>query len=386
MGLFSKFRKGLKKTRDEGITAKVDEVIETYDEICDDLFDELEEVLIMGDVGMQTAERIISDLKEKIENDKITEVSEVRETLKDIVAGIVWGGSYLKLRTKPSVILVIGVNGVGKTTTIGKLAMRLKSMGRSVILGAADTFRAAAIEQLEVWAKRADVPMVKHAEGADPAAVVYDTIQSAKAKGTDVIIIDTAGRLHNKKNLMDELNKISRVIDRELPDASRETLLILDATTGQNAVNQAKDFKDAAGITGIILTKLDGTARGGVVLAINNELDVPVKFVGVGEQIDDLQPFDADAFASALFDKKPTHDDDAFASSKIALADALNAVYDDSLTLSSWYLTQIADDEIISPADSASNISAVTKQQVQDCADLLTLDTIYKLVGNKEGE
>ena len=310
MGLFSKFRKGLKKTRDEGITAKVDEVIETYDEICDDLYDELEEVLIMGDVGMQTAERIISDLKEKIENDKITEVSEVRETLKDIVAGIVWGGSYLKLRTKPSVILVIGVNGVGKTTTIGKLAMRLKSMGRSVILGAADTFRAAAIEQLEVWAKRADVPMVKHAEGADPAAVVYDTIQSAKAKGTDVIIIDTAGRLHNKKNLMDELNKISRVIDRELPDASRETLLILDATTGQNAVNQAKDFKDAAGITGIILTKLDGTARGGVVLAINNELDVPVKFVGVGEQIDDLQPFDADAFASALFDKKPTHDDD----------------------------------------------------------------------------
>ena len=310
MGLFSKFRKGLKKTRDEGITAKVDEVIETYDEICDDLFDELEEVLIMGDVGMQTAERIISDLKEKIENDKITEVSEVRETLKDIVACIVWGGSYLKLRTKPSVILVIGVNGVGKTTTIGKLAMRLKSMGRSVILGAADTFRAAAIEQLEVWAKRADVPMVKHAEGADPAAVVYDTIQQAKAKGTDVIIIDTAGRLHNKKNLMDELNKISRVIDRELPDASRETLLILDATTGQNAVNQAKDFKDAAGITGIILTKLDGTARGGVVLAINNELDVPVKFVGVGEQIDDLQPFDADAFASALFDKKPTHDDD----------------------------------------------------------------------------
>ncbi len=310
MGIFSKFRKGLKKTRDEGITAKVDEVIETYDEICDDLFDELEEVLIMGDVGMQTAERIISDLKEKIEIDKITEVCEVRETLKDIVAGIVWGGSYLKLRTKPSVILVIGVNGVGKTTTIGKLAMRLKSMGRSVILGAADTFRAAAIEQLEVWAKRADVPMVKHAEGADPAAVVYDTIQSAKAKGTDVIIIDTAGRLHNKKNLMDELNKISRVIDRELPDASRETLLILDATTGQNAVNQAKDFKDAAGITGIILTKLDGTARGGVVLAINNELDVPVKFVGVGEQIDDLQPFDADAFASALFDKKPTHDDD----------------------------------------------------------------------------
>lgn len=310
MGLFSKLRKGLKKTRDEGLTAQVDEVIESYEEITDELFDELEEVLIMGDVGMPTAEKVIASLKEKIENDKITDVREVRETLKDIVAGVVWGGSYLKLRTKPSVILVIGVNGVGKTTTIGKLALRLKDMGRSVVLGAADTFRAAAAEQLTIWAERADVPIVKHQEGADPAAVVYDTIQSAKAKGTDVIIIDTAGRLHNKKNLMDELNKISRVIDRELPDASRETLLILDATTGQNAVNQAKDFKEAAGITGIILTKLDGTARGGVVLAINNELDVPVKFVGVGEQIDDLQPFDADAFASALFDLKPTHDDD----------------------------------------------------------------------------
>ena len=310
MGLFDKFRKGLKKTRDEGITAQMDEVIQSYDEINDELFDELEEVLIMGDVGMPTAERVIRDLKAKIENDKITSVSQVRETMKDIVAGVVWGGSYLKIRTKPSVILVIGVNGVGKTTTIGKLALRLKNMGRSVILGAADTFRAAAIEQLQVWADRADVDLIKHGEGSDPAAVVYDTIQAGKARGADVIIIDTAGRLHNKKNLMDELNKISRVIDRELPDCSRETLLVLDATTGQNAVNQAKDFKDAAGITGIILTKLDGTARGGVVLAINNELDVPVKFVGVGEQIDDLQPFDADAFASALFDMKPTHEDD----------------------------------------------------------------------------
>ena len=310
MGLFDKFRKGLKKTRDEGITAQMDEVIETYDEICDELFDELEEILIMGDVGMPTAERVIRDLKAKIANDGITSVSEVRETMKDIVSGIVWGGSYLKIRTKPSIILVIGVNGVGKTTTIGKLALRLENMGRKVILGAADTFRAAAIEQLQVWADRAGVPLIKHAEGSDPAAVVYDTIQAGKARGSDVIIIDTAGRLHNKKNLMDELNKISRVIDRELPDASRETLLVLDATTGQNAVNQAKDFKEAAGITGIILTKLDGTARGGVVLAINNELDVPVKFVGVGEQIDDLQPFDADAFASAMFDLKPTHDED----------------------------------------------------------------------------
>ena len=229
--------------------------------------------------------------------------------MKDIVSGIVWGGSYLRLRTKPSVILVIGVNGGGKTTTIGKLAMRLKEQGRSVILGAADTFRAAAIEQLQVWADRAQVDLIKHAEGSDPASVVYDTIAAGKARNSDVIIIDTAGRLHNKKNLMDELNKISRVIERELPDASKEILLVLDATTGQNAVNQEKDFKEAAGITGIVLTKLDGTAKGGVVLAINNELDVPVKFVGVGEKIEDLQPFDADAFAAGLFDATIPDDD-----------------------------------------------------------------------------
>lgn len=313
MGIFDVFKRGLKKTRDEGITAQMDEVMDSYEEITDDLFDELEEILIMGDVGMNTAERIIRDLKKKIENDRITNVKQVRETMKDIVSGIVWGGSYLRLRTKPSVILVIGVNGVGKTTTIGKLALRLKEQNRSVILGAADTFRAAAIEQLQVWADRAGVDLIKHGEGADPAAVVYDTIQAGKARGSDVIIIDTAGRLHNKKNLMDELNKISRVIDRELPDASKEILLVLDATTGQNAVNQAKDFKEAAGITGIVLTKLDGTAKGGVVLAINNELDVPVKFVGVGEKIEDLQPFDADAFASALFDAKIPDEGDRIA-------------------------------------------------------------------------
>ena len=304
MGLFEKLRKGLKKTRTEGMTAQVDNVLESHEKITDELFDELEEVLIMGDVGFPTAERVIGDLKEEIANDNITSVADVRETLKDIVAGVVWGGSYLSLRTKPSVILVIGVNGVGKTTTIGKLAMRLKSMGRSVVLGAADTFRAGAIEQLQVWADRAQVPLVKHGEGADPAAVVYDTIQSGKAKNADVIIIDTAGRLHNKKNLMDELNKISRVIGRELPDASRETLLVLDATTGQNAVNQAKDFKEAAGITGIILTKLDGTAKGGIAVAIESELDIPVKYIGVGESIDDLQKFNSDEFVNALFDFK----------------------------------------------------------------------------------
>ena len=304
MGLFDKFRKGLRKTREQGITAQINEVVENYEQITDDLYEELEEILIMGDVGFPTAEKIIKSLREKVENDRITDVKKARATLTAIVSGIVWGGSYLKLRTKPSVILVIGVNGVGKTTTIGKLALRLKDQGRKVILGAADTFRAAAIEQLQVWADRAGVDLIKSAEGSDPASVVFDTVQAGKARGADVIIIDTAGRLHNKKNLMEELNKISRVIDRELPDASKEVLLVLDATTGQNAVNQAKDFKDAAGITGIVLTKLDGTARGGVVLAINNELDVPVKFVGVGEQIDDLQPFDADAFAAGLFDEE----------------------------------------------------------------------------------
>ena len=309
MGIFSVFKRGLKKTRDEGITAQLDEVVDSYEKITPEFFDDLEEILIMGDVGMPTAERIIRDLKSKIENDKVDDVRQVREMMKDIVSGIVWGGSYLRLRAKPSVILVIGVNGVGKTTTIGKLAMRLKEQGRSVILGAADTFRAAAIEQLQVWADRADVDLIKHGEGSDPASVVYDTIAAGKARGSDVIIIDTAGRLHNKKNLMDELNKISRVIERELPDASKEILLVLDATTGQNAVNQAKDFKEAAGITGIVLTKLDGTAKGGVVLAINNELDVPVKFVGVGEKIEDLQPFDADAFAAGLFDAKIPDDD-----------------------------------------------------------------------------
>ena len=311
MGIFSKFAKGLKKTR-EKMTQQIDEVMESYEEITDDFFDDLEEILIMGDVGMPTATKIIEDLKNRIENDNIKNVKEVRDILKDIVSGIVWGGSWLKLRTKPSIILVIGVNGVGKTTTIGKLAARFNAQGKKVVLGAADTFRAAAIEQLEVWAERADVDLIKHAEGSDPASVVYDTIAAGKSRNADIIICDTAGRLHNKKNLMDELNKISRVIERELPDASKEILLVLDATTGQNAVNQAKEFKEAAGITGIVLTKLDGTARGGVILAINNELDVPVKFVGVGEQIDDLQPFDADAFAAGLFDKAaPTEDREA---------------------------------------------------------------------------
>lgn len=301
MGLFSKFRKGFQKSREQ-MAQQMDEVAQAYEEINDEFFEDMEEILIMGDVGVTTATKIIEELRRRIDNDHVKDPKAVREMIRDVVSGMVWGGSWLKLRTKPSIILVIGVNGVGKTTTIGKLAARFQRQGKHVVLGAADTFRAAAIEQLEVWAQRADVELIKHAEGSDPASVVYDTIAAGKARNSDIIIIDTAGRLHNKKNLMDELAKISRVIERELPDASKEILLVLDATTGQNAVNQAKEFKEAAGITGIVLTKLDGTARGGVVLAINNELDVPVKFVGVGEQVDDLQPFDADAFASGLFD------------------------------------------------------------------------------------
>ena len=301
MGIFDKIREGLKKTRDS-ISGQITQMVNSFTKIDEELFEELEELLVMGDVGVPTATYITGQLRQKVKEKGITDPSLILGELKAIVADILQGDDTLHISTKPSVILVIGVNGVGKTTTIGKLAARLKGEGKSVILGAADTFRAAAIEQLEVWAQRAGVPLIKHGEGADPAAVVFDTIAAAKARGCDVVICDTAGRLHNKKNLMDELGKISRVIDRELPGCDRETLLVLDAATGQNAVNQAREFQSAAGITGIVLTKLDGTPKGGVVLPIKRDLGLSVKFIGVGEQVDDLQPFDAAAFADALFD------------------------------------------------------------------------------------
>ncbi len=301
MGLFSKIKDGLKKTRDS-LSNAVTSVIRSFTKIDEDLFEELEEILVMSDVGMVTAQKITSLLRQKVKETGTTDPEQVKSMLRDIVADMLRGGNEIKLNTKPSVILVIGVNGAGKTTSIGKMASAFKAQGKSVILGAADTFRAAAIEQLEVWAQRSGVPMVKHNEGADPAAVVFDTISSAKAKGADIIICDTAGRLHNKKNLMDELNKISRIIARELPDADKEVLLVLDATTGQNAVNQAREFDATSGVTGIILTKLDGTAKGGIVLAIKDELGIPVKYIGVGEKIDDLQPFDSEDFANALFE------------------------------------------------------------------------------------
>ena len=301
MGIFDKIREGLKKTRDS-ISGQITQMVNSFTKIDEELFEELEELLVMGDVGVPTATYITGQLRQKVKEKGITDPSLILGELKAIVADILQGDDTLHISTKPSVILVIGVNGVGKTTTIGKLAARLKGEGKSVILGAADTFRAAAIEQLEVWAQRAGVPLIKHGEGADPAAVVFDTIAAAKARGCDVVICDTAGRLHNKKKLMDELGKISRIIDRELPGCDRETLLVLDAATGQNAVNQAREFQSAAGITGIVLTKLDGTPKGGVVLPIKRDLGLSVKFIGVGEQVDDLQPFDAAAFADALFD------------------------------------------------------------------------------------
>ncbi|MGN0447213.1 MAG: signal recognition particle-docking protein FtsY [Acutalibacteraceae bacterium] len=301
MGIFKKFGFGLKKTR-EGMTGRIEDVLGAYEEITDDFYDDLEEALIMGDIGMKTAVDIVSELRKRVNRNEVRNPKHAGMVISDIIAEMIDGGEDMGLITIPSIILVIGVNGVGKTTTIGKLAAMYKKEGKKVILGAADTFRAAAIEQLEIWAERAGVDIIKHKEGADPAAVVYDTIEAGISRDCDIIICDTAGRLHNKKNLMDELAKIYRVVEKKLPYADREILLVLDATTGQNAVNQAKEFMNVAELTGIALTKLDGTARGGVVLTIKNELKLPVKFIGVGEQIDDLQPFNPKLFAKALFE------------------------------------------------------------------------------------
>ncbi len=301
MGFFNKIAEGLKKTRDS-MMGKVDALLNSFTKIDEDFFDELEENLIMADVGAVTSARICENLRKKVKEEGLSDPAAVKGALKEIIAQMLAGDEALNLSTKPSIILVIGVNGVGKTTTIGKLAHNLHEDGKKVLLAAADTFRAAAIDQLQIWADRAGVDLVKHGEGSDPAAVVFDAINAGKARGCDVVICDTAGRLHNKKNLMDELSKIARVIDREAPGSAKEVLLVLDATTGQNALNQAKLFQEAAGLTGIILTKLDGTARGGVVIGIKEELNIPIKYIGVGEQIDDLRPFDSKDFVEALFE------------------------------------------------------------------------------------
>ena len=303
MGFFDRLKEGLAKTKN-ALFKQVDNLFKSFVKVDEDM---LEELLIMADVGALSTEEIIEQLRERIKDERITEPEACRLALQDILVGMIGDGEPLQLETTPSVILVIGVNGVGKTTSIAKIANRLKQQGKHVVLAAADTFRAAAIDQLQVWADRVGVELIKHTEGSDPAAVVFDAVNAAKKREADVLIVDTAGRLHNKKNLMDELAKINRVIERELPGASRETLLVLDAATGQNAVSQAKEFKNAANITGLILTKLDGTAKGGAVFSIKDEIDIPVKFIGVGEQIDDMQPFDAKMFVDALMkeDEKP---------------------------------------------------------------------------------
>ena len=299
MGLFSKIKEGLKKTRDS-VVGQIDSMLKSFTKIDDDLFEELEELLVMGDVGINTAQRICEELKARVKRDGVKDPNQIMGMLRNVVREMLEGDTSLHLATKPSIILVIGVNGVGKTTTIGKISARLTREGKKVVIAAADTFRAAAIDQLAVWADRSRRPG-KQASSTRRGGV-RRVLRQAEIRNADVIICDTAGRLHNKKNLMDELSKIGRIIDRELPEAEKEILLVLDAATGQNAVNQAREFKNSCGITGIVLTKLDGTARGGVVIAIKEDLNVPVKFIGVGEQIDDLQPFDPEDFANALFE------------------------------------------------------------------------------------
>ena len=302
MGFFDKLKQGLSKTK-QSFNDKVNNVFSTFRKVDEDLLEELEEALIMSDVGVETSTKIISKLRERIKKQNIKEAEEVKQALRDEIKNIFdEEDNSLHLDTKPSVILVVGVNGVGKTTSIGKIANRLKQDGKKVVIAAADTFRAAAVEQLEIWANRAGCPIVKKEEGADPASVVYDAIRKTKEENADVLICDTAGRLHNKKYLMDELEKIKRVIDKELPEASKEILLVLDATTGQNAILQVQAFKETVDITGLVLTKLDGTAKGGVVIGITNENHMPVKFIGVGEQIDDMEVFSSEDFVKAIIE------------------------------------------------------------------------------------
>ena len=301
VNLFERLKQGLTKAK-QGITDRIDDVLKSYTKVDEELLEALEEILITADVGVNTTMDIIDRLRDKIKDNKITEPQGVKEELKNIIEEILTNeNSNLNVEKSPTIILMVGVNGVGKTTTIGKLANRYKQEGKKVLLAAGDTFRAAAIEQLEVWAGRSNVDIIKHQEGADPGAVVFDAIKAAKARKVDLLICDTAGRLHNKANLMNELGKVFKIVDREFPEANKEVLLVVDATTGQNAVVQAKTFKEVADITGIVLTKLDGTAKGGVVLAVKSEVDVPVKLIGVGEKVEDLQDFDAKAFSDALF-------------------------------------------------------------------------------------
>lgn len=311
MGFLSKIKEGLRKTK-ESVINKMHRVVNSFTKIDEELFEQLEEAMIMGDLGVETSEEICTRLRKLIKERGVTDPAMIMELIQEIVADMMGDDVGIDISGKPAIIMVIGVNGAGKTTTIGKLCHQYKKQGKKVLVAAADTFRAAAIDQLQVWTERAGVDIVKHAEGSDPGAVVYDAIDAAKARNCDILIIDTAGRLHNKKNLMDELAKINRIMESKAPDSSKEVLLVLDATTGQNAVNQARLFSETANITGIVLTKLDGTAKGGIVISIKNELGIPVKLIGVGEKIEDLQPFNSRSFVTALFENTGKTDENEY--------------------------------------------------------------------------
>ena len=323
MGLFSKIAQGIKKTKDSFLGG-LQKVFNSFTKIDEELFEQLEEQMIMSDIGVDTSVEICERVRKKVKERGITDPQQIMELIHEVISEIMGDDTGLDLTKSPAVIMVIGVNGAGKTTTIGKLCYQFKNEGKKVLVAAADTFRAAAIDQLEVWTERAGVDIVKHAEGSDPGAVVYDSLEAAKARGCDVVIIDTAGRLHNKKNLMEELKKINRIIDTKAGDSSREVLLVLDATTGQNAVSQAKLFSETVPITGIVLTKLDGTAKGGIVISIKNELGIPVKLIGVGEKIDDLQPFDSRMFVDALFDMPETEEEEQEEAEEETIAESVN--------------------------------------------------------------
>ena len=362
MGLFSKIKQSLLKTKQQ-MVSKIETILNSFTKIDEDLFEQLEETLIMSDVGVETSIKICEELRKKIKERGITNPSLIMDLIHEVVADMMGTDLELDLENKPAIILVIGVNGVGKTTTIGKLCYKFKNEGKKVLVAAADTFRAAAIDQLEIWTNRADVDIVKHAEGSDPAAVVFDAISAAKARNSDVLIVDTAGRLHNKKNLMAELAKINRIITQQSENSSKEILLVLDATTGQNAVNQARLFKEVAEITGIVLTKLDGTAKGGIVISIKNELDIPVKLVGLGEKIDDLQDFSSKDFVNALFGDSLTKD----ANEKVE--DDQNEVIEEVESYYNEESIQLNEHEDLEEAQESSDVFEDVKQEIDESVD-----------------
>lgn len=392
MGIIAKIAAGLKKTKDNFL-GRLKKIFNSFTKIDEELFEELEEAMIMSDIGVETSEEICDRLRKMIKERGITDPNEIMELIQEVIGDMMGDDTGLDLTQSPAVIMVIGVNGAGKTTTIGKLCYQFKKEKKKVLVAAADTFRAAAIDQLEVWTERAGVDIVKHAEGSDPGAVVYDALEAAKARNCDVVIIDTAGRLHNKKNLMDELAKINRIIDNKAGDCSREVLLVLDATTGQNAVNQAKLFSETAPITGIVLTKLDGTAKGGIVISIKNELGIPVKLIGVGEKIDDLQPFDSRSFVQALFSDADFEEDDE-AEEKTELSEfdeeageeavTEEIAFDDENEIDNESVSEIEESEDVNSEDEVSE-EADEEDEEDEEADLAEAEkAVYEYFGGKD--